>query len=61
MLNPNFRFITSYPGRVNNSILIQTPFLKAAKETTIKLRLTGPEQLHPANLIITGVFLYKDV
>lgn len=61
MLNLNFRFITFYPGRVSNSILIQTPFLKAAKETTIKLRLTGPEQLHLANLIIIGAYLYKDV
>lgn len=61
MLNPNFRFITSSPGIVNSSILIQTLFLKAAKETTIKLRLTGPEQLHRANLIIIGAYLYKDV
>lgn len=61
MLNPNFRFITSSPGRVNNSILIQTLFLKAAKETTIKLRLAGPEQLHPDNLIIIGAYFYKDV
>lgn len=61
MLNPNFRFITSYPGRVSISVLIQTLFLKAAKETTIKLRVTGPEHLHLANLIITGAYLYKDV